>query len=384
MPPIPLEIEVIHDIRSIPEAEWNRLVSPDDPFTDHRFLAALEESQSVGQKAGWLPVHLAARRAGVLVDARPLYLKNNSYGEYIFDWGWAEAAHRAGIAYYPKLVSAVPFTPASGRRLLTDDPAVQNALIDATHSVADVTNAHSTHLLFVTEKEHQLLCERTEFTGRVTHQFHWNNDGYTDFEGWLSSFRSRRRKEIRRERRAAASSEVEIHMLRGPDLTAEHWASLREFYEDTTSRKHAEAYLSRGFFEIGADKLQDTALAFMARVNEQWVAGALCFQKGEHLYGRYWGCLPGWNALHFECCYHAPIEACIHNGWHHFEAGAQGAHKIQRGLVPVRTWSAHHLRHPGLSEAVAGAMGKEARLTEHEINELSRRAPFRRDDAGSG
>jgi predicted N-acyltransferase len=384
MPPPNLEIEVIHDIRSIPEHEWNCLVSPNDPFTAHRFLATLEESGSVGRDAGWVPVHVAARRNGELVGAIPLYLKNNSYGEYIFDWGWAQAAQRAGIPYYPKLVAAVPFTPATGRRLLTNDPDIESALIDATHGVAQAANAHSIHVLFMTHDEHEQFEKRPEFTRRVTHQFHWDNDGYTSFEHWLERFRARRRKEVRRERAAATKDGVKVHMLRGSDLNESHWAVLREFYEDTTDRKYAEAYLSKKFFELGPKRLGDTALAFMAESQGEWVAGALCFQRGTHLYGRYWGCRPGWNALHFELCYHAPIDACIQHGWTHFEAGAQGAHKIRRGLIPVRTWSAHHLRHSGLSDAVSDAMKQEAAITEHEIKVLSESAPFHRDKPGSG
>ncbi len=384
MPPPNLEIEVIHDIRSVPEHEWNHLVSPNDPFTEHRFLSTLEESGSVGREAGWVPVHLTARQNEELVGAVPLYLKNNSYGEYIFDWGWAQAAQRAGIPYYPKLVAAVPFTPATGRRLLTKDPQVESALIDATHGVARAANAHSIHLLFMTKEEHGRFESRPEFTRRVTHQFHWDNNGYASFEEWLNSFRARRRKEVKRERLAPIKSNATVHMLRGSDLKAEHWAVLRTFYEDTTNRKYAEAYLNKRFFELGADRLKDTALAFMAESEGKWVAGALCFQRGNHLYGRYWGCQPGWNALHFELCYHAPIEACIQHGWQHFEAGAQGAHKIRRGLIPVRTWSAHHLRHSGLAEAVSDAMKQEAVITEHEIEILTKSSPFHRDKPEAG
>jgi predicted N-acyltransferase len=358
--------------------EWNSLVDPNDPFTEHSFLALLEESNSVGRMAGWVPVHLLARREGRLLGASPLYLKNNSYGEYIFDWGWAEAAGRAGIPYYPKLVSAVPFTPAGGQRLLSPDPAVQSALIDGLHGVAEATKAHSIHLLFTTKEEHRLLSERTEFVGRMTHQFHWDNPGVESFEHWLSGFRSRRRKEVRRERRAGAQLGVKQRMVRGDELTPAIWQRLHQFYLDTTSRKHAEPYLSPEFFAMAPNWLAHSAVAFVAEHRGEIVAGSLCFQRGKHLLGRYWGCAPGYGALHFELCYHAPIEAAITHGWSHFEAGAQGMHKLQRGLMPQRTWSAHHIRHPGLHDAVSRATAEESAHMQSEIDWLNAKTPFHR------
>jgi hypothetical protein len=378
-PPPPVEIEILHDLNSVDAADWNRLVSPDDPFTEHAFLASIENSGSVGREAGWVPVHLLAKQDGVLVGAAPLYLKNHSYGEYIFDWGWANAARGAGIPYYPKLVSAVPFTPATGRRLLTQDVNIEKALIDGMHGVAEATRAQSIHVLFCTPEEHQVLSERSEFIGRMTHQFHWDNEGYTDFDGWLSRFRSRRRKEVRRERKVAKERGAQIRMVRGEALTPELWVTLRQFYDDTTERKHAEPYLKPQFFLDGAETLGHSAVAFIAEHDGDVVAGALCFQRGKHLYGRYWGCLPEWGALHFELCYHAPIEACIEHGWTHFEAGAQGMHKMQRGLVPVRTWSAHHLRHPGLHDAVQRATTEERTHIAAEIEWLTEKGPFHRN-----
>jgi len=377
-PPSPIEIEILHDLNSVDAEDWNRLVSPNDPFTEHAFLASLENSGSVGRETGWVPVHLLAKQEGVLVGAAPLYLKNHSYGEYIFDWGWADAARGAGIPYYPKLVSAVPFTPATGRRLLAQDVTTEKALIDGIHGVAEATRAQSIHVLFCTPDEHQQLSDRTEFIGRMTHQFHWDNDGYEHFDAWLSRFRSRRRKEVRRERKVAKERGARIRMVRGDDLTPELWATLRQFYEDTTARKQAEPYLKRKFFLDGANTLGHSAVAFIAEHDDQVVAGALCFQRGKHLYGRYWGCLPEWSALHFELCYHAPIEACIEHGWSHFEAGAQGMHKMQRGLVPVQTWSAHHLRHPGLHDAVQRATIEEQSHIESEIEWLTEKGPFHR------
>ena len=260
----PIELEIAHDIRTVDTADWNRLVSPNDPFTEHAFLASLESSGSACKETGWVPVHLLAKKEGGLVGAAPLYLKNHSYGEYIFDWGWANAARGAGIPYYPKLVSAIPFTPATGRRLLCQDTEVEQVLLDGMHGVAQATRAHSIHVLFATKDEHEKIGARPEFAGRITHQFHWDNEGYETFDDWLSRFRSRRRKEVRRERRVAQENGVQVRMVRGPELTKDIWLRLRAFYEDTTYRKHAEPYLKPAFFTEGAELLSHTALAFIA------------------------------------------------------------------------------------------------------------------------
>ena len=381
-PPAPIEIEVVHDLAQLPAEDWNAAVDPNDPFTEHAFLALLEESESVGRLSGWLPVHLLARQEGRVVGASPLYLKNNSNGEYIFDWGWAESAHRAGIPYYPKLVSAVPFTPATGRRLLTQDPRVAAALLDGMRGVAEATKARSVHVLFMTAAEQKAITDSETWISRTTHQFHWDNDGYTDFDDWLSRFRSRRRKEVRRERAVVGRAGCTVRMLRGEALTAEYWERLWRFYSDTTMRKHAHAYLSPEFFSLAPSRLAHSAVAFVAEVDGRVVAAALCFQRGEHLYGRYWGCEEEYRSLHFELCYHAPIEAAISNGWTHFEAGAQGMHKLQRGLVPARTYSVHHLKHRGLHQAVDQAMQDEGRQVEQEMTWLNKQTPFHRDDAG--
>jgi len=380
----PITLRVAESIGEIDPTEWNNLTDPNDPFTEHAFLSLLEDSGSVGPQTGWIPVHLLAHRGTQLVGAVPLYLKDNSYGEYIFDWGWAQAAQRAGIPYYPKLVSAVPFTPATGRRLLALDAEVEQALFDGLHGVAKATRALSIHMLFCREEERLLGDDRAEFIGRTTHQFHWNNNGYATFDEWLSSFRSRRRKEVRRERTAPAKLGVEVAMLRGDQLTDHHWRAMRGFYERTILKKHAQAYLTEAFFSLAADRLGHSALMFFATHDGNPVAGSLCFQRGTHLMGRYWGCLPAYESLHFELCYHAPIDACIHHGWTHFEAGAQGLHKVQRGLSPARTHSLHHLRHPGLHEAVRDAMVHEDAQVEAELKWCETKLPFHRTDLTTG
>jgi len=382
-PPRPVEIEVISQISEVPAADWDALVSPDDPFTEHGFLHALEASGSVGKNTGWQPVHVLARRKGALIGAAPLYLKHHSYGEYIFDWGWAEAAQRAGLAYYPKLTCAVPFTPVTGRRLLTGPGPIQQdtaeTLMDGIRAVAHATKARSIHLLFTSQEEHQLLASH-DLIPRTTYQFHWDNRGYADFEDWLSRFRSRRRKEVHRERRQADESGARIRVVPGGDLSEEEWAALSSFYRDTVDKKMAQAYLSPDFFHHIRAHLSHRVLAFLADKDGAAVAGALAFQRGAHLYGRYWGCRPGWERLHFELCYHRPIAHCIENGWTRFEAGAQGIHKIQRGLMPARTYSLHQLAHQGLADAVRSALIQEDAYIEKEMAALSGRGPFRRGD----
>ena len=379
-----LTLEIAQSIRDVEATEWNALTDPNDPFTEHAFLALMEESGSVGTAAGWVPVHLLAKRNGALVGAVPLYLKDNSYGEYIFDWGWAQAAQRSGLHYYPKLVSAVPFTPATGRRLLAHDEATESALMDGLHGVAKATNALSIHLLFCSSSERHRLEQRSELIGRTTHQFHWNNNRYDTFDDWLATFRSRRRKEVKRERRAPDKLGVELRMLRGDELTPEHWSCMRGFYERTIQKKYAQAYLTPEFFTLARTRLAHTAVMFMALQRDAPVAIALCFQRGAHLMGRYWGCAPQFEPLHFELCYHAPIDACIQHGWTHFEAGAQGLHKVQRGLAPALTHSLHHLRHAGLHDAVRESMTHEEAQLTRDMKWCETKLPFHRQDLTTG
>ena len=373
----PTTISVVSRLADVPSADWNSGVDPNDPFTDHAFLTLLEEAGCVGAGAGWMPMHLLVQQDGEVVGRAPLYLKNNSYGEYIFDWGWADAAQRAGIPYYPKLVSAVPFTPATGRRFLTDSPDIRQLMTDAMLEIMASTNAHSLHVLFADEAERTSLEHHAALIGRSTHQFHWDNDGYETFEDWLSTLRSKYRKMARRERRAPADTETTIQMWRGDDFTPERWQAMHTLYLDTIRRKHAHPYMTPAFFELAPERLKHSAVVFAATSGDEIVAASLCFQRGRHLYGRYWGCQPGYKALHFELCYHAPIATCIAEGWTHFEAGAQGMHKLKRGLMPAQTHSLHHLRHPGLHNAVAEAVRQENDRIAWEIEQMAASGPFR-------
>lgn len=384
-----LTLEVVSEITDVPAEEWDALAGDDNPFVEHAFLRALEDSGSVGaaeqgadRDTGWIPLHLALRDdAGVLRGAMPLYLKTDSYGEYIFDWGWADAAMRAGLPYYPKLVCAVPFTPATGPRLLSSDDdrdAVGPALLAGARGLAKRLGCSSTHLLFC-GKDEQRLAEDQGYLPRLTCQFHWQNDGYESFDDLLSTFRSSARKAVRRERRRARESGLRLELKTGEELNDREWDALYAFYRDTTSRKWGQAYLNRRFFELARERLADRVLVSLASDGDQPVAGALCFRKGAHVYGRYWGCLDSYDMLHFELCYYLPIERCIAEGWRRFEAGAQGVHKLKRGLLPTPIYSAHHIEHPGLRRAVSRHLIVEEHAQQHEMQLLAGHSPFRRD-----
>lgn len=375
--------EVIDSLAAVKSGEWDALVGPDDPFTEHRFLRALEDSHSVGERTGWYPRHLLLRdRSGTLVGALPLYLKDNSYGEYIFDWGWADAALSAGIPYYPKLVAAVPFTPVTGQRLLVptgeERGEIQAALLVSLQELAEQLDVSSAHLLFVTDEERALLERFPAYLPRLTYQFRWDNVGYASFGEYLGTFRNATRKSVRRERQRVAESGLAIHTLRGEELCDAHWDALYAFYHDTTGRKWGQRYLTRRFFELLRERLADRVVVTLALEGQRAVAGALSFHKGACLYGRYWGCLESYDGLHFELCYYRPIELCIERGYTRFEAGAQGAHKLKRGLLPQPTHSAHLLRSRALHQAVARYLTQEARATRQEMAHLAEHGPFRR------
>jgi uncharacterized protein len=391
------KVEIGGGMAAIDAAAWDRLGDPDDPFTSHAFLHLLERSGSVAPETGWTPAHVLVRdRDGGLVGGAPAYVKTHSYGEYIFDWGWAEAAQRAGVPYYPKVVVAVPFTPATGDRLRVapgvDATAVREALLAGLRHLAEVTRAGGLHLLFTSQSEWEALCPHDQrdrrgvgprgLIPRETHQYHWHNQGYADFEAWLDGFRHKSRKEVRRERRRVEELGVEVEVLRGDALGPEHWAAVHAFYQATIEKKWSQEYLQPAFWTQAVGALGDLPLLLLARKGGEPVAASLLFQRGRALFGRYWGCQPGFEALHFELCYHRPIELCIEAGWQRFEAGAQGAHKIKRGLMPARTFSVHWLRHQGLAAAVAEACQQEAQELALRFPEWECHGPFRRGEEG--
>lgn len=279
-------------------------------------------------------------------------------------------------------MSAVPFTPVTGRRLLTGTRPLEAELIDtlcgALEQVANELGASSYHLLFLTPEEHALLEGRSHVIGRITHQYHWQNNNYESFEDWLNHFRSRRRKEVLRERARPEALGTRVQAIEGKNLTERHWEAIERYYLSTTAQKHAYAYLQRSFFQHLKEDLKHLVLAFVAETDDEVVATSLCFQQGQALFGRYWGCQPQYRGLHFELCYHLPIQTCIENQWARFEAGAQGPHKIQRGLMPNPTYSAHRIAHPGLAKAVERAIGQENIMEALDMDELSKRGPFHR------
>jgi predicted N-acyltransferase len=361
---------------SISKAEYN-------PFIAHDFLSALERSGSVRARTGWQPMHLLAEAAdGQLVGVAPCYAKSHSQGEYVFDHGWAEAYQRAGGSYYPKLQVSVPFTPATGRRLLVragpQAEAVRGALADGLAEVCRRSHASSVHVTFPTEPEWQLLGAH-DYLLRTHRQFHWENAGYDSFDAFLAALASRKRKTIRRERAEALSPGIEIHWLSGSDLTESVWDAFFEFYMDTGSRKWGRPYLTRSFYSMVGETMRDRILLVMAKRNRRWIAGAINFIGSDTLFGRHWGAIEQHPFLHFEVCYYQAIQYAIEHKLGRVEAGAQGQHKIARGYLPTTTYSAHYIVDPALRRAVADFLKHERAFVAEEIEEFAEAAPFRKE-----
>lgn len=370
----------LSSIADIDAARWNRLANPDpsrfNPFISHEFLSALEQSKSVAPEAGWAPMHLILEEAGAITGAAPLYLKGHSQGEYVFDHHWADAYHRAGGQYYPKLLSAAPFTPVPGPRLLAASDAARQTLALALRQIASQARASSAHVNFTTEADKTALTE-AGFLPRMGEQYHWFNRGYDSFDDFLAALSSRKRKAVNRERREAAGGLV-IKRLAGEDITERHWDAFWLFYQDTGARKWGHPYLTRTFFRIIAETMAESLLLIVAERNGEPVAGALNFIGGEALYGRYWGCTEDVPFLHFELCYHQAIEFAIERRLKRVEAGAQGQHKIARGYEPVPTWSAHWISNESFRDAIARYLDAEREQTGMEIEELKDYTPFRK------
>jgi predicted N-acyltransferase len=355
---------------------------PDNPFVSHAFLASLEASKSVGGRSGWLPQHLVAEDGrGEIYAAAPCYLKAHSQGEYVFDHGWADAYERAGGNYYPKLQVAVPFTPVTGPRLLVKRgahaEAARNALASGMVELCKLRNASSVHVTFAQKNEWNFLT-RAGMLARTDRQFHWHNRGYKSFDDFLGALSSNKRKTIRRERREAQTSGIEIVRLTGSGLTESVWDSFFEFYMDTGSRKWGRPYLTREFFSLVSEKLADKILLVMARRKGEYIAGALNFLGRHTIYGRNWGAIEHHPFLHFEVCYYQAIEYAIEHGLRSVEAGAQGEHKLLRGYVPVPTYSAHYIANPALRRAVGDYLVREREYAEAEREHLAEAAPYKR------
>jgi predicted N-acyltransferase len=377
------DLELVPAIESIDPAAWDALAGDDDPFIEHAFLLALEQSGSVGGNSGWVPIHVTARQRGRLVGALPLYVKLHSYGEYIFDWRWASAAERAGLRYYPKLVSMVPLTPATGTRLLLaadqDRAALVAALTDGVFAACERIRASSVHFLFVNAEERELLAAAdARLMPRESIQFHWHNAGFTSFDDYLEHFRSPLRKQVRKERKQVEQAGLEVRVLEGPALEDRDWDALLAFYLDTCAKRGSGPYLTRRFFQLIRKHHARRVVAVLAYRAGRPIAGTFNFQKGKNLYGRYWGCSEEHPSLHFECCYYSLLERAIEHKLERFEAGAQGEHKLRRGLMPVSIHSLHHVEHPGLRHAVEQALPHELHAVRAEMAELAQHGPFKR------
>jgi len=355
----------------------------DNPFVSHAFLSALEQSGSVGARTGWQPRHLLAEdTGGTLLGAAPCYVKSHSRGEYVFDYGWADAFERAGGDYYPKLLVAVPFTPVTGPRLLAAPgplaEGVRGGLADALVEIATTSDLSSVHINFLPEADWRALGARG-FLQRTDQQFHWENRGYATFDDFLGALASRKRKTIRRERKEALAPGIEVRWLTGSDLTEDIWDAFFAFYMDTGSRKWGRPYLTRDFFSLVGENMRDRILLVMAWRAGRWIAGAINFIGGDTLYGRNWGAIEHHPFLHFELCYYQAMDYAIAHMLAWVEAGAQGEHKLARGYMPTTTHSAHFIANPALRRAVADFLTRERVYLEAAGEELAGYAPFRKD-----
>lgn len=374
-------VRVVDSVAAIPAAEWDACAGADNPFLSHAFLSALEVSGSCSPDTGWLPQHLvAADEAGAVLGVVPAYLKSHSQGEYVFDHGWAEAYIQAGGRYYPKLQIAVPFTPATGRRLLLKpgaDPGLVAQLADASLALAEKRRASSVHITFPTEAEWTELGE-AGWIRRAGLQYHWTNEGYRSFDDFLEALASRKRKTLRKERREVADSGIVVRALTGKEIEERHWRTFHRYYLDTVDRKWAHAYLNEAFFLRLGETMSDRVVMIVGEAGGKMICGALNLLGTDTLYGRNWGADGDYKFLHFEACYYRAIDFAIERGLKRVEAGAQGPHKIQRGYLPTTTYSLHHIFDPRLAKPVADALKRERTHVAREIQRLMEFSPFRK------
>lgn len=383
---MPAHPAFIRSIAAIAPASWDRLGGHRHPFLRHAFLKALEESGSVGGRSGWNPhFPVLQNEEGELLAAAPLYLKSHSYGEYIFDQGWAQAFERAGGQYYPKLQVAIPFTPVPGPRLLVAMDldglaamALRQALLEAMEALLAQHGLSSLHLTFADPGD-IAACEERGYLQRLNFQFHWHNRGYRDFADFLEALSSRKRKAIRMERqRVQEETSLDIIWLQGHEIGEQDWDVFYEFYHNTYDRKWGRPYLTRDFFSYISQSMAEAVWLCLATKGPQRVAGALHIQGADTLYGRYWGCRESHKFLHFELCYYQAIEFALRHNLQRIEAGAQGEHKLQRGYLPVAVQSAHYLPHSGFRRAVAAFLAQERVAIEEELAALTILSPFRK------
>ncbi len=375
------KIEWLDEIANIPAQQWNAIVATDNPFIQHAFLLALEESGAVNRDSGWQPQHLLVYRGEKLVALLPLYQKWHSYGEYVFDFGWAEAYHRHGLEYYPKLLSAIPFTPSMGPRLCVaksesrDD--IVRVLMDEIRGRHGDKKSATMHLLFAGKELHEKLHSDQHLLLRRGIQYHWLNKGFSEFDDFLATLKSRNRKSMKRERNKVIAQNIEMQRLEGSEIEPTLWREFHRFYQMTYLKRSGHGgYLSQDFFERIGRTMPESLMLVIARYEGKIVAAALNFKDSRHLYGRYWGCLQEFDFLHFETCYYQGIEYCIEKGLICFDAGAQGQHKLKRGFEPVWTWSSHWINESGFRRAIDDFIVQENRYLEAEMIACKNALPF--------
>ncbi|WP_417452034.1 GNAT family N-acetyltransferase [Kordiimonas sp.] len=380
-PAAELTAEFVDSVASITAEAWNSCSDSGNPFLEHAFFLALEKSGCTTADTGWQPYHLVIsdKQHDCVAAIMPLFIKGHSYGEYVFDHGWADAYERAGGRYYPKLQSAVPFTPVTGSRLLVRQgyDHLRTELLATARNACDTLGTSSLHLTFLPAAE-ALKAQEAGYLIRTDQQFHWHNDGFTCFDDFLSALSSRKRKQIKKERRRVQEQKVTFRHVTGAAITETDWDCFFAFYLDTGNRKWGTPYLNRTFFSQVGQSMAENILLIMCECDGETVAGALNFIGNDTLYGRYWGCTDMFDSLHFEACYYQAMEYAIEHGIRHVEAGAQGPHKLARGYSPTKTYSAHWIPNPNFREAVASFLEAERHAVDAEIQDLGHHTPFRK------
>ncbi|MEM9688450.1 MAG: GNAT family N-acetyltransferase [Pseudomonadota bacterium] len=379
----PIEVRVHSSIDEIASSDWHALAGNTYPFLSHAFLSAAEQTGCVAEETGWTPRHLTLHDSDRLIGAMLLYEKSHSWGEFVFDWAWANAYHRAGFPYYPKLLSAVPFTPATCPKLLLADDAdatLGRLLIDGARALAEEIDASSLHVLFPVDEELPIL-ESAGMTLRKDCQFHWHNRGYGSFDEFLAGFNARKRKKAKRDRRHVAESGITFRHLHGDDLDPAQWEQVYRLINLTFMQRGSSHYFDLDFFLRISRAMPEKILVVLAEVDDQAVAAAVFFVGEKTLYGRYWGSSGHYNALHFETCYYQGIDYCIANGIELFEPGTQGEHKVSRGFIPQATRSAHWLAHPEFYSAIRDYLSLEGQDIERYMDAVGNHSPYRTDDA---
>ena len=376
-----ISIKNIESLHSVSAKEWNFLAGSQFPFIQHEFLIALENNGAVGKEFGWLTHFFLAYENDKLIGALPVYIKFNSYGEFVFDWAWADAYQQNHIRYYPKLVTSIPYTPATGPRLLINNDAryneIADTLINSVLSFAEKSQISSFHCLFTNEKDTEYFNKNPHFMMRLGCQFHWTNNNYKSFTHYLDYLTSKKRKQIKRERRIVKEQDIEFEILNGHEATEFHWDTYHRFYESTFERKSGMPTLSNNFFKEIANTMPENIVLVLARYQGKYVASAFNLKGTDTLYGRHWGCNEDFDNLHFEACYYQGLEYCIEHGLKYFEPGAQGEHKIARGFMPTKTWSAHWIAHPQFRQSISNFLAHETKGMLHYIDELNEHSPFK-------